>query len=112
MYRNEGVALGIEDLQEVRSQLMEVEVKWRDIGLELGITYPQLEKIKTNNNNDVTSCLTAMLIDWLNRSYDTSRYGEPSWQKLSEAVGKKAGGDNPRLANRILQQRSETESQL
>ena len=112
MYRNEDVTLEIEDLQEVRSQLMEVEVKWLNIGLELGITYPELEKIKTNNSNDVTNCLTAMLIDWLKGSYDTSRYGEPSWQKLSEAVSKKAGGDNPRVANRILQQHSGTESQL
>ena len=112
MYRNEGVALGIEDLQEVRSQLMEVEVKWRDIGLELGITYPQLQKIKTENSNDVTSCLTAMLIDWLNKSYNISRYGEPSWQRLNEAVRQRAGGDNPRVANTILQQHSQTESQL
>ena len=101
----------IEDLREVRSQLIEVEVKWREIGLELGITDPQLETIEANNN-DVTSRLTAMLREWLNRSYNTSRYGEPSWQRLSEAVRHRAGGDNPRLADRILQQHSETESHL
>ena len=102
--------LVIEDLQEVRSQLMEVEVKWRDIGLELGITDPQLETIEANNN-DVTSCLTAMLREWLNKSYNTSQYGEPSWQRLSEAVRHRAGGNNPRLADRIMQY-SETESLL
>ena len=89
---------------------MEVEVKWRDIGLELGITDPRLETIQANSN-DVTSCLTAMLREWLNRSYNTSQYGEPSWQRLSEAVRHRAGGNNPRLADRIMQY-SETESLL
>ena len=88
---------------------MEVEVKWRDIGLELGITDPQLETIEANNN-DVTSRLTAMLREWLNRSYNTSRYGEPSWQRLSEAVRQRAGGNNPRLADSILQHHSYSET--
>ena len=95
-------ALGIKDLQEVRSQLVKVQVKWRDIGLALGLTDPQLETIQADNTN-VSSCLTAMLRDWLNKSYNTTRYGEPSWQRLSDAVRHRAGGNNPHLADRILQ---------
>ena len=53
----------IEDLQEVRSQLIEVVVNWRDIGLELGLTHPELERIGANNRHNVTDCLTAMLRD-------------------------------------------------
>ena len=90
---------------------MGVKVKWRDIGLELGITDPRLQTIEADNNG-VTSRLTAMLRDWLNGSYNISRYGEPSWQRLSEAVRHEAGGNNPRLADKILQQHSETESHL
>ena len=92
----------------MKSKLIDVAVKWRDIGLALGLKDPQFEIIHTNNS-DVTSCLTTMLRDWLNKSYNTYRYGEPSWQRLSEAVCNRAGGNNPRLADCILQH-SETES--
>ena len=97
------IAAVIEDLQEVRSQLLEVAVKWRDIGLELGLSDPQLERIRANNRDDVTDCLTAMLRDWLNRSYNTTRHGEPSWERLSEAVRHRAGGNNPALADLLIQ---------
>ena len=89
---------------------MGIKVRWRDIGLELGITDPQLQTIEADNN-DVTSRLTAMLREWLNGSYNTSRYGEPSWQRLSEAVRHRAGGNNPRLADSILQH-SQTECNM
>ena len=84
---------------------MEVAVRWRDIGLTLGLTDPQLQRIEADNN-DITSCLTAMLRDWLDRSYDALRHGVPSWQILSEAVRHRAGGNNPCLADSILQQHS------
>ena len=83
-------------------------MQWRDIGLELGLADSQLEAIQANNRG-VTSCLTAMLRDWLNMSYNTTRYGEPSWERLSEAVRHRAGGNNPALAHDILQ-RHKTES--
>ena len=93
--------LGIDDLQEVRSKLISVEVEWRDIGLQLGLKADQLERIHANNN-DVKSRLNSMLKDWLRRAYDTSVCREPSWQKLSEAVGCRAGGNNPALASKLL----------
>ena len=92
----------IDDLQDVRSKLMEVETKWRDIGLELGLRDPQLETIHQANHHDVTSCFTAMLRQWLNRAYNTSQYGEPTQRRLSEAVCHRAGGKNPALADEIL----------
>ena len=100
--KNNGLSLlAIEDLHEVRSQLMEVAVRWRDIGLELGLSDPRLETIQADNK-DVTSCLTAMLRDWLNRTYNTTVHGEPSWLRLSEAVRHRAGGNNPALADEII----------
>ena len=93
--------IGIDDLQEVRSQLISVAVKWRYIGLQLGLKADQLERIDANNS-DIESCLNSMLKDWLRRAYDTRVCGEPSWQKLSEGVGCRAGGNNPALARDIL----------
>ncbi|CAI8048244.1 hypothetical protein GBAR_LOCUS26633 [Geodia barretti] len=78
---------------------MEVETKWRDIGLELGLRDPELETIRQANHHDITSCLTAMLRLWLNRAYNTIKYEEPTWRRLSEAVRHRAGGNNPALAD-------------
>ena len=80
---------------------MNLRVKWRDIGLQLGLTDPQLEAIEADNR-DTASRLTAMLRRWLNRAYDTTQYGEPTWQRLSQAVRCEAGGNNPFMADQIL----------
>ena len=72
--------------------------KWKDIGLVLGISDPHLQTVAVNKS-DVIDCLTEMLRLWLNKVYNVGRYGEPSWQKLREAVRKPAGGNNPAHAD-------------
>ena len=52
--------------------------RWKTIGLELELTYDNLEVIKCNNNS-VEDCATAMLHQWL-----TS--GRATKQALVEAV--------------------------
>ena len=54
-----------------------------------------------SNSTTTEECLTAMLTDWLNKAYDTVEHGEPTWQKLAEAVCAPAGGNNPALANSL-----------
>ena len=44
-----------------------------------------------------------MLTQWLKRNYNVKKFGEPSWQRLVEAVGDPAGGTNPALANQIAE---------
>ena len=88
---------------EVKSRLIDVAPRWWDIGLALGINDPLLETIKAEHKTDPENCLTAMLRLWLKRSYDTERYGTPSWQRLSEAVRHPAGGNDPALAYEISQ---------
>ena len=92
----------------MRTALLRVAVKWRGIGLELGLADSELETIHANNRDDIQSCLSEMLRDWLNRTYNTTKYGEPSWQKLSDAVCRRAGGNNPSLANEILHYENES----
>ena len=95
--------LVIDDLHEVRTNLVEVEIKWRNIGLALGLRDPDLETVQANNREDVASCLTDMLRIWLNGAYNTTKNGKPSWQKLSKAVRHRNGGNKPALADKILQ---------
>ena len=75
-------------------------VSWRGIGLCLGLSISLLD-ITAANNRDVDSRLTAMLCHWLNKAYDVAKYGEPSWQRLRDAVCDQSGGNNPALADTI-----------
>ena len=90
----------IDDLYEVNSELVDVAGRWRNIGLALHLKDPKLSIIQ-DNNSDVTTRLTDMLRQWLNKTYDVERFGQPSWQMLAEAVRSPAGGNNPALAAQI-----------
>ena len=74
--------------------------RWRNIALALHLKDPKLSIIQ-DNNADVTTRLTDMLRQWLNKTYDVERFGQPSWQMLAEAVRSPAGGNNPALAAQI-----------
>ena len=39
-----------------------------------------------------------MVTEWLKRNYNLKRFGEPTWQKLVDAVNSPAGGANRALA--------------
>ena len=74
--------------------------RWRDIGLILRISDSKLETIEANKS-DIKDRLTDMLRLWLNKAYKVEKYGQPSWQKLREAVESPAGGDSPAVAQSI-----------
>jgi hypothetical protein len=94
-------SLGRCDLLQVKSKLLGVATKWMDIGLALGLSKDRLDVIKTDHTT-TEDRLTAMASKWLNRTYDVSEHREPSWETLSEAVRSPAGGNNPVLADMIL----------
>ena len=93
--------LGIDDLYDVLEKLTDVAHKWKNIGLALRLRPAQLNTIKRNNSDDMEGCLTDMLELWLMKTYDVETHGEPSWRLLREAVGSKAGGNNPALAETL-----------
>ena len=90
-----------DDLFDVQSDLLPVATKWRSIGIALRLKYKILEGIQAGNNGDPPACLGAMVTEWLNRNYNVKRFGEPTWQRLVEAVGHPAGGANMALAREI-----------
>ena len=75
-------------------------VEWRNIGLALRLDDSQLGVIQRDNQG-IYGCLTDMLRQWLNKTYDVEQFGQPSWQMLAEAVRSPAGGNNPALAAQI-----------
>ena len=98
-----------ESLFDVKRELLPVTDRWKDIGLALRLDYSQLNQIQ-KDNRDSRDCLTEMLHLWLTRTYDTERFGEPSWRLLVEAVKDPAGGNDPALAKKIAGKYGGTDS--
>lgn len=76
---------GIADLDEVNTSLKDV-IKWKDLGLKLGIYYPTLNEIEINRRGIVEECRREMLAAWLQRVYTNNTVREPSWSALEEAL--------------------------
>ena len=77
-----------------------VTARWKHIGLALRLNPSQLKKIE-KENSDLEDCVTEMLTLWLNRNYNTERFGEPSWELLARGVGHRSGGNDSALAEEI-----------
>ena len=76
-------------------------MKWNEIGQALRLDTRELRKVREENKDDPEDCLVEMLTLWLNRMYNTKRFGNPSWELLAKAVGHSEGGQNPELAKII-----------
>ena len=82
---------------------MDIAAKWRSLGVARRIKPTKLDNICQKNHADPNGCLTHVLFTWLQQSYDSKRFGQPSWIMLCQAVGKPVGGDNPVLARTIAE---------
>ena len=88
----------LDDLFDVRKELIPVSAKWRSIGIALRLKPDILDGIKAEDGGDPPACLTATVTEWLKRNYNVKRFGEPTWQKLVEVVADPTGGANMALA--------------
>ena len=90
-----------DDLFDVRQELITVCARWKSIGIALRLKPSTLDSIQARNSGDLAACSTSMLIQWLTKNYHVERFGEPTWQRLVEAVAHPAGGENMALAREI-----------
>ena len=88
---------GIDDLFAVKAALKNV-IKWENLGLALGLTYPTLQKINSKKHSDVDDCMMEMLAAWLKQQDNVKENGVPSWSVLQTAL--KHIGEN-QLADEI-----------
>ena len=94
-------AADTDDLFEVLCELDDVTHMWRPLGTALRLRPSTLARIEKERPNDMKSCLSEMVTEWLNQSYNTQRFGLPSWKMLVEAVAHRNGGNNQALATII-----------
>ena len=94
-----------DDLYEIMKELTagpSLASKLQPIGLALGLRQSTLDDIQ-HGSFDLDSQLRKMVIEWLRKNYDVERFGEPTWKRLAEAVGDRAGGGNMALAYTIAE---------
>ena len=76
-----------------------VAVQWMSIGLLLGVSYEALEICEASQG--LEEHVNGMVVAWLNHRYNWERFGEPSWRRLVEVIGARAGGNNRALSQKI-----------
>ena len=59
---------------------------WKELGLQLGLVYPTLEKIDLEQRGRIDSCKICMLSAWLQQQDNVSKKGVPSWSVLRTAL--------------------------
>ena len=85
----------------MQSELIPAAANWKRIGIALRMKSDVLETINLQCSGDPCECLLSMLNKWLKRNYDVKKFGEPTWQRLVEAVAHPAGGADMALAKKI-----------
>ena len=90
----------LSDLFDVTSELSQIATNWKSIGAALQLKSDVLEKIDTSCDGILHACLSEIVKEWL-KNYKVEKHGEPTWQRLVEAVVHPAGGANPGLGRDI-----------
>ena len=90
----------MDDLPDIIRELTEVAARWKDIGILLGIPANQLETLQLQVGRP-QDYLREMLTIWLRKNYNLTKFGEPTWSKLVDAIRDSAGGGNSDLAMKI-----------
>ena len=88
------------DFADIIRALYDAKVtnKWLEIGLFLGISFGQLQTLKSKSDDDRVSEMVGFWTRW---SYEFVQFGKPSWKNLVRAIGARAGGNARRAAKRI-----------
>ena len=69
-----------------------------EIGVFLGLKYSSL---KLNHDDGDTDMVTYITEKFVKKEYMVDIFGEPTWKSVVEAIGSRAGADNPRHAEEI-----------
>ena len=73
--------LSVDDLAAVQRKLYDVNTKWYNLGLELGLRPPTLDSIDAKYNSDPSQCFRQVLKEWLNGVNPP-----PTWQAMVNAL--------------------------
>ena len=80
--------------------------EWKGFGGALRLSPILLKYIENDHKFDTDACLHKVLSEYLKKSYDYGKHGNPSWKNIVEAISHRAGGNNNALAQRIAENHS------
>ena len=91
------------DLIDVKEEVLSIQFLYYPLGQSLRLRIDDLRSIcdAYPSESDAERALEDVLLLWLNKKYDTDKFGLPTWRKLVEAVDRKGGGNNHQLAKEI-----------
>ena len=92
-----------DDLADVRSALFPIASQWKDVGIELRLKLSDLNAIQAAHPMSSEDCLTLVVNEWLQKKYNTTKHGPPSWRKLVRVISLDTGGKNPLLAKKVAE---------
>ena len=83
--------------------VVDIKSMWFALGRSLRLRNNDIGTIRNKypNESDHEQALNDVLLLWLKKEYNVERFGPPTWRMLVEAVNKKTGGDNHKLAKQI-----------
>ena len=93
---------GEEDVFDMVAALMPLLAKWQEIGTALGLRHSVLEIIEATNSKNTRMCMQGVLVQYVRKSYNCDRFGDPSWMSMAKAVAHTAGGNSEETALAIL----------
>ena len=94
MLSSPATTLGMNDLNCVRKELLDVSHKWFDIGLELELVVGVLDRLRYQYP-DPSTCLREMLFEWLKKVEPP-----PTWEGVACALESRVVGE-ARLAEQL-----------
>ena len=68
-----------DDLQDVRSAVVDLVGRWQELGVSLGIRQSNLDAILSDNSHSSSDCLRKMLSLWLRQAYKVWTRLIPPW---------------------------------
>ena len=74
-------------------------INWKELGLQLGLVLPTLERIERERQLRISECKIDMVSAWLRQHDNVSQKGVPSWNVLRAAL--KKIGENE-MADKIV----------
>ena len=75
-----------DDWNVVITECSSLAAKWKQLSGYLGLPKSIIDSIKEDYHNDNLGCWNEALDRWIKQTYNTEKFGVPSWRTLLKAV--------------------------
>ena len=98
-----------DDIDDVIDELKNILEPYYEIGRRLHLSVDKLKQIR-GQKLSAAAAMDEVIMEWLKKNYDVTRYGPPTWKALVDAVAHPAGGNNRAEAEGVASRHRASES--